>query len=173
MNPKVIYTLSEDSPDNSLDIGLMQINTQHELEIEIELEKHGIKRHHLINDPCMNIYTGAYYLAIAFRKWGVNWNAVGAYNAGFAKNEEQTKRRKIYARKIHANYMAIKTQKKRPNKSRFYYQDLYFLKFSALIQSALFNLISPSIPLTGRVLVLPPFAVLPGKRPLIIFSCTH
>ncbi|MFV8762056.1 transglycosylase SLT domain-containing protein [Yersinia enterocolitica] len=111
-----IYAIGR-SPDNSLDIGLMQINTQH----EPELKKYGIKRYHLINDPCMNIYTGAYYLTIAFRKWGVNWDAVGAYNAGFAKNEEQTKRRKNYARKIHENYIAIKTQKKRPNKSRFHY----------------------------------------------------
>lgn len=96
------------NPDNSLDIGLMQINTQH----ETELKRYGITRHHLKADPCMNIYTGAYYLAIAFRHWGVNWDAVGAYNAGFAKNAKQDKRRKHYARKIYATYHAIKAQKK-------------------------------------------------------------
>ncbi|EOH3640168.1 transglycosylase SLT domain-containing protein, partial [Salmonella enterica subsp. enterica serovar Braenderup] len=95
----------------SLDIGLMQINTQH----EPELKRYGITRHHLTADPCMNIYTGAYYLAIAFRHWGVNWDAVGAYNAGFAKNAKQDKRRKHYARKIYATYHAIKAQKKAAN----------------------------------------------------------
>ncbi|WP_244578803.1 transglycosylase SLT domain-containing protein, partial [Escherichia coli] len=46
-----------------------------------ELARYGIKPEHLTTDPCMNIYTGAYYLAIAFKKWGVTWEAVGAYNA--------------------------------------------------------------------------------------------
>ena len=56
----------------------------------------------------MNIYTGAYYLAIAFKKWGISWEAVGAYNAGFAKTEKQAIRRYYYASKIHSTYLAIK-----------------------------------------------------------------
>ena len=47
--------------------GLMQIDSQHFK----ELSRYGIKPEHLVTDPCMNIYTGAYYLAIAFKKWGV------------------------------------------------------------------------------------------------------
>ncbi|OEI04218.1 lytic transglycosylase, partial [Escherichia coli] len=61
--------------------GLMQVDSQH----FNELARYGIKPEHLTTDPCMNIYTGAYYLAIAFKKWGVSWEAVGAYNAGFRK----------------------------------------------------------------------------------------
>ena len=57
--------------------GLMQVDSQH----FNELARYGIKPEHLTTDPCMNIYTGAYYLAIAFKKWGVSWEAVGAYNA--------------------------------------------------------------------------------------------
>ncbi|HFF9410245.1 transglycosylase SLT domain-containing protein, partial [Escherichia coli] len=53
--------------------GLMQIDSQHFK----ELSRYGIKPEHLVTDPCMNIYTGAYYLAIAFKKWGVTWRAVG------------------------------------------------------------------------------------------------
>ncbi len=49
--------------------GLMQIDSQHFK----ELSRYGIKPEHLVTDPCMNIYTGAYYLAIAFKKWGVTW----------------------------------------------------------------------------------------------------
>lgn len=62
--------------------GLMQVDSQH----FNELARYGIKPEHLTTDPCMNIYTGAYYLAIVFKKWGVSWEAVGAYNAGFKKS---------------------------------------------------------------------------------------
>ncbi|EKP6064140.1 transglycosylase SLT domain-containing protein, partial [Escherichia coli] len=86
--------------------GLMQIDSQHFK----ELSRYGIKPEHLVTDPCMNIYTGAYYLAIAFKKWGVTWRAVGAYNAGFRNTEEQERRRKIYASKIQNIYRNIKNK---------------------------------------------------------------
>ncbi len=44
--------------------GLMQVDSQHFK----ELARYGIKPEQLVSDPCLNIYTGAYYLAIAFRK---------------------------------------------------------------------------------------------------------
>ena len=84
--------------------GLMQVDSQH----FPELQRYGIQPEHLVNDVCMNIYTGAYYLAIAFKKWGISWEAVGAYNAGFAKTEKQAIRRYYYASKIHSTYLAIK-----------------------------------------------------------------
>lgn len=43
--------------------GLMQVDSQH----FNELARYGIKPEHLTTDPCMNIYTGAYYLAIALK----------------------------------------------------------------------------------------------------------
>lgn len=46
--------------------GLMQVDSQH----FNELARYGIKPEQLVTDPCLNIYTGAYYLAIAFRTWG-------------------------------------------------------------------------------------------------------
>lgn len=91
--------------DKTIDVGVMQINSQH----FTELDTVGITQEHLLNDACMNIYTGAYYLAIAFKKWGVNWQAVGAYNAGFKKTETQALRRYEYAIKIEATYRAIKS----------------------------------------------------------------
>ncbi|AYU97820.1 TPA: transglycosylase SLT domain-containing protein [Escherichia coli] len=95
------------NPVSGFGSGLMQVDSQH----FNELARYGIKPEHLISDPCMNIYTGAYYLAIAFKKWGVSWQAVGAYNAGFRKTEEQAQRRYVYARKIEATYRAIKNNK--------------------------------------------------------------
>ncbi|EGM8190074.1 transglycosylase SLT domain-containing protein [Escherichia marmotae] len=94
------------NPVTGFGSGLMQIDSQHFK----ELSRYGIKPEHLVTDPCMNIYTGAYYLAIAFKKWGVTWRAVGAYNAGFRNTQEQERRRKIYASKIQNIYRNIKNK---------------------------------------------------------------
>lgn len=95
------------NPTTGYGSGLMQVDSQH----FSDLQRYGIKPKHLVNDACMNIYTGTYYLAIAFKKWGVSWDAVGAYNAGFAKTEKQAIKRYRYATKIHATYLAIKDRK--------------------------------------------------------------
>ncbi|EED0802768.1 transglycosylase SLT domain-containing protein [Escherichia coli] len=87
--------------------GLMQVDSQH----FNELARYGIKPEHLTADPCLNIYTGAYYLAIAFKKWGVSWEAVGAYNAGFRKTERQNQRRLAYASDVYRIYSGIKNSK--------------------------------------------------------------
>lgn len=59
----------------------------------------------------MNIYTGAYILAIAVKRWGMSWKAVGAYNAGFAKTGLQEERRKIYTNKVYSAFKDIKNRK--------------------------------------------------------------
>lgn len=95
------------NPGTGYGAGLMQIDSQH----HARLAEFGIKPEHLVTDACLNIYTGAYYLALAFRKWGVSWEAVGAYNAGFRRTDRQALRRLEYARKIEAVYRAIKANK--------------------------------------------------------------
>lgn len=95
------------NPGAGYGAGLMQIDSQH----QGELSQYGIKPGHLLTDACLNIYTGAYYLALAFKKWGVSWEAVGAYNAGFRRTDRQAMRRLEYARKIEAIYLAIKKNK--------------------------------------------------------------
>lgn len=90
--------------DNSIDVGMMQINSQH----FVKLNEMGITPEHLRNDICMNIYTGAYYLAIAFQRWGYTWRAVGAYNAGFKNDPIQEAKRLKYAGKVKAIYRKIK-----------------------------------------------------------------
>ncbi|HDS2593327.1 TPA: transglycosylase SLT domain-containing protein [Klebsiella quasipneumoniae subsp. similipneumoniae] len=95
------------NPGSGYGAGLMQIDSQH----QGELSQYGIKPGHLLTDACLNIYTGAYYLALAFKKWGVSWEAVGAYNAGFRRSDRQAIRRLEYARKIEAIYLAIKRNK--------------------------------------------------------------
>lgn len=84
--------------------GVMQIDSQH-LHF---LKKYGITKENLISDICLNIYVGAYFMAVAFNKYGNKWEAVGAYNAGFKENRKQHERRVRYARKVHATYQFLK-----------------------------------------------------------------
>lgn len=98
------------NPTTGYGLSLMQIDSQN----FPHLMQYGITPEQLASDPCMNIYTGAYYLAIAFKRWGVNWEAVGAYNAGFAKTDVQKARRTNYANKIFSTYQSIKKQRYNP-----------------------------------------------------------
>ena len=91
------------SPD-SYAIGRMQIHSQN----FNHLSQFGITPEHLKNDVCMNIYTGAYYLAIAFKRWGYSWRAVGAYNAGFRDDPKQEAKRLKYAAEVREIYEGLK-----------------------------------------------------------------
>ncbi|MTC74210.1 transglycosylase SLT domain-containing protein [Providencia sp. wls1919] len=93
--------------DGSYDIGKMQINSKNIAKLGV----YGITQEGISNDHCLNIYTGAYILALSFKQMGVNWEAVGAYNAGFRKTEKQKNRRLTYASSIQKKYLAIKKSK--------------------------------------------------------------
>ncbi|EHL2886926.1 transglycosylase SLT domain-containing protein [Salmonella enterica] len=90
------------SPE-SYAVGAMQIHSQN----FAHLSQFGITPDKLTSDVCMNIYTGAYYLAIAFKRWGANWRAVGAYNAGFRETDKQEIKRQKYAREVKVIYEKI------------------------------------------------------------------
>lgn len=94
MNPKAIGQNKRNGKVVSEDVGLMQINSSW----YPVLEKMGITRHDLLNNPCQNIYVGAWILAKNIASNGVNWESVGAYNAGF-KNANAPFRMK-YAKKF-------------------------------------------------------------------------
>ncbi|ENE2589332.1 transglycosylase SLT domain-containing protein [Salmonella enterica] len=92
------------NPVSGYGMGLMQIDSQH----LGNMKKKGIDRELLVSDICINIYSGALILARAFNKWGPTWEAVGAYNAGFAGTPKQHFRRMAYARKIYTVYRQLK-----------------------------------------------------------------
>lgn len=81
--------------DGSEDIGIMQINSWW----IPKLEQQGITREDLWN-ACQNIEVGGWILAGNFHLLGQQWAAVGAYNAGTARNSEAENKRIIYAQKV-------------------------------------------------------------------------
>lgn len=93
------------NPITGYGIGLMQVDSQH---LPWMASAYGIYQNQLTDDICINIYSGAYILALAFNKWGVSWEAVGAYNAGFARTPRQHQRRLAYASSIYNHYWRIK-----------------------------------------------------------------
>lgn len=62
--------------NGSQDFGLMQINS---IWLPM-LKKYGVSRQDLF-DPCVSADIGSWILADNFRRMGVTWDAVGAYNA--------------------------------------------------------------------------------------------
>jgi soluble lytic murein transglycosylase-like protein len=72
--------------NGTVDIGVMQINSMW----LPELAKYGIERQHLF-EPCTNIKVGAWILSQEVARYGYNWEAIGAYNAGpyTAKNRHR------------------------------------------------------------------------------------
>lgn len=88
--------------NGSVDVGLMQINSQW----FPQLAEMGIKPGDLWN-PCTNIQVGAWVLAGEIRRFGYNWQAIGAYNAGPAKTVARERRRKQYAVRVYQNLLRI------------------------------------------------------------------
>ncbi|MCP5152435.1 MAG: lytic transglycosylase domain-containing protein [Chromatiales bacterium] len=83
--------------DGSEDIGLMQINARW----LPALAAHGIDREALWQ-PCVSIEVGAWVLAQSIARYGYTWRAVGAYNAGTARDASAEARRMAYARRVAA-----------------------------------------------------------------------
>lgn len=87
--------------DGSEDIGVMQINSTH---FDL-LKSAGVERKDLFN-ACVNIHVGALILRDCIRRRGNNWDAIGAYNAGYSKKNASA--RKLYANKVWLKYKKLK-----------------------------------------------------------------
>lgn len=99
-NPRALNVVSE----KKYAVGLMQIHSNN----FSHLAQFGITPDGLYRDPCLNIFTGAYYMAHAIKRFGYNWDAVGAYYAGFSSSPEQAAKRKWYADRVKSTYEQIK-----------------------------------------------------------------
>lgn len=76
-NPHAVRKpMAAGNSDGSIDYGLMQINSSW----LPTLRQYGVTASQLFQ-PCVNADVGAWILASNFKRLGVTWNAVGAYNA--------------------------------------------------------------------------------------------
>ena len=92
--------------NGTTDYGVMMINSHW----EPKLKKLGITWSEVQTSHCLNIHVGAWVLAGNFARVGVNWYAVGAYNAGFGSSERTRKARLRYASKVHNALTTIENQ---------------------------------------------------------------
>ena len=88
--------------NGTVDYGLMQINSAW---FE-KLKSLGISEDDVINDPCTNVFTGAWILALNFQSHGECWESVGAYNAGFSSRKEVV--RSKYITIVKSNFQALR-----------------------------------------------------------------
>jgi soluble lytic murein transglycosylase-like protein len=86
-NPRTVAS----NKNNTSDFGLSGINSVH----LPELATYGISRDDLF-DPCKAIYVGAWRLRKMIKKYGNNWQAVGAYHS------ETVEKRDAYASIVRA-----------------------------------------------------------------------
>lgn len=116
INPDLLYAIAKTetgvnphklnyNKNGTYDIGLMQINSGW----LPTLARFGITPSHLW-DSCTNINVGAWILAGNIKQLGMNWNAVGAYNAGCrgASKAQCERLRASYAWRVYQNYLAAK-----------------------------------------------------------------
>lgn len=96
--------VSPRNKDGTRDYSLMQINSWW-LD---KLAAYGVSKDDLFN-PCQSVHAGAWVLAQAIQLMGNNWEAVGAYNAGPAKDRGAA--RKAYATKVWKQYMKLLTER--------------------------------------------------------------
>ncbi|BCX66976.1 transglycosylase SLT domain-containing protein [Pseudomonas izuensis] len=87
--------------DGTRDIGLMQINSSH----LPRLSAQGITEQRLLAEPCLSVEVGASVLAGFIARYGYNWTAVGAYNAGNSPHRQAARLR--YARKVWQRYQVV------------------------------------------------------------------
>lgn len=92
--------------NGTTDYGVMMINSHW----ETTLREMGIDWNEVTTSECLNIHIGAWVLASNFARVGVNWYAVGAYNAGFGKSERTRKNRLRYASKVYRALVGIQEE---------------------------------------------------------------
>jgi len=85
-NPKAREILKD-----SESIGLMQINSFW----YDKLHAYDINRNDLFN-PCVNVNIGAWIISQEIKRYGLTWQAIGAYNAGAYTDKNREKKLKLY-----------------------------------------------------------------------------
>ena len=89
----------------SEDIGFAQINSSWLSNRKLKKSFPDITRERLYRDPCYNLKVSAWILVESCDMSKMDWDCVGAYNAGAKKDATRANLRKKYAKLIHAHFM--------------------------------------------------------------------
>ncbi len=89
-----------ENKNGTRDVGVMQINEWW----FPRLEAYGGEKR-LRDEPCFNIFVGAWILAQEFERGGVTWEAVGAYNA------KSLDKARVYAGRVQKAYARLQGMK--------------------------------------------------------------
>lgn len=100
-----VDAINSDNSDGSIDYGYCQINSWW----LSRLADYGIDRNVLLTDPCANVMVSAWIIDQNFKTGGVNWNSIGAYNAGWT--QENAGARRVYIEKVKSNLRKYKKSK--------------------------------------------------------------
>lgn len=94
------FAVNNKNKNKTVDRGTMQVNS---VWLPVLNRDYGTVASDLF-DPCYNIHVGSWILLKAFQKLGYGWQAVGAYNVGYANTPHKERLRVAYAQKIYAKY---------------------------------------------------------------------
>ncbi|MBW3779588.1 lytic transglycosylase domain-containing protein [Aeromonas veronii] len=89
----------------SEDIGFAQINSSWLTNGRLRMAFPGITRERLYRDPCYNLYVSAWILINSCDMNRMDWDCVGAYNAGTKQDTARARLRKKYAKLIHSHFI--------------------------------------------------------------------
>lgn len=104
-NPKAQNVNRKNGVAVSEDIGFAQINSSWLSNPKLKRAFPDITRERLYRDPCYNLYVSAWILVNSCDMNKMDWDCVGAYNAGIKQDATRAGLRKKYAKLIHAHFL--------------------------------------------------------------------
>ncbi len=104
-NPKAQNVNRKNGVAVSEDIGFAQINSSWLSNRHLKNAFPDITRERLYRDPCYNLHVSAWILVNSCDMKKMDWDCVGAYNAGIKQDATRSRLRKKYAKLIHAHLL--------------------------------------------------------------------
>ncbi len=104
-NPKAQNVNRKNGVAVSEDIGFAQINSSWLSNLRLKSAFPDITRERLYRDPCYNLHVSAWILVNSCDMNKMDWDCVGAYNAGVKQDATRSRLRKKYAKLIHAHFL--------------------------------------------------------------------
>lgn len=104
-NPKAQNVNRKNGIAVSEDIGFAQINSSWLNNRLLRSAFPDITRERLYRDPCYNLHVSAWILVNSCDMKKMDWDCVGAYNAGIKQGATRALLRKKYAKLIHSHFI--------------------------------------------------------------------